>query len=97
MESVITCPPGDKSPLAHSVMQLLISGDHADMRFILDKTDLSHNASCAECKRISDEQKSLEIPAHRVIVATRCDWFRRALLSGMKESIERSVSLVNVI
>lgn len=31
----------------------------------------------------------MEIAAHRVIVATRCDWFRRALLSGMKESIER--------
>ncbi|KAL9955418.1 hypothetical protein ACROYT_G036744 [Oculina patagonica] len=90
VESVITCPPGDKSPLAHSVMQLLISGDHADMRFILDKTDLSHNATCAECKRIS-EQNSLEIPAHRVIVATRCVWFRRALLSGMKESIERRI------
>ena len=73
-------------------MQLLISGDHADMRFILNKTDLSHNATCAECKRII-EQNSLEIAAHRVIVATRCDWFRRALLSGMKESIERFVCL----
>lgn len=31
----------------------------------------------------------LEIPAHRVIVAARCDWFRRALLSGMKESIQK--------
>ena len=92
MESVITCPSGDKSPLAHSVMQLLISGDHADMRFILNKTDLSHNATCAECKRII-EQNSLEVAAHRVIVATRCDWFRRALLSGMKESIERFVGL----
>ena len=92
MESVITCPSGDKSPLAHSVMQLLISGDHADMRFILNKTDFCHNATCAECKRII-EQNSLEIAAHRVIVATRCDWFRRALLSGMKESIERSVCL----
>lgn len=90
VESVITCPPGDKSPLALSVMQLLISGDHADMRFILNKTDLSHNATCAECKRII-EQNSLEIAAHRVIVATRCDWFRRALLSGMKESIERRI------
>lgn len=29
------------------------------------------------------------IPAHRVVIAARCDWFRRALLSGMKESIDR--------
>lgn len=88
MESVITCPPADKSPLAQSVNQLLISGAHADMNFIFDKTDLSHYSACTECKRICD-QNVMEIAAHRVIVATRCDWFRRALLSGMKESIER--------
>ena len=91
MESVVTCPPGDKSPLARSVMQLLTSGDHADMSFILDKADLSHCPTCAECQRIS-EKNTVEIPAHRVIVASRCDWFRRALLSGMKESIERCAS-----
>ena len=88
MESVITCPPADKSPLAQSINQLLISGAHSDMKFIFDKTDLSHYSACTECKRICD-QNVMEIAAHRVIVATRCDWFRRALLSGMKESIER--------
>ncbi|RMX49172.1 hypothetical protein pdam_00021260 [Pocillopora damicornis] len=90
VESVITCPPADKSPLAQSVNQLLISGAHADMKFIFDKTDLSHYSACTECKRICD-QNVMEIAAHRVIVATRCDWFRRALLSGMKESIERRI------
>jgi BTB/POZ domain len=29
--------------------------------------------------------------AHRVVVAARCDWFRRALLSGMRESIDRKI------
>jgi len=33
----------------------------------------------------------VEIPSHRVIVAARCDWFRRALMSGMKEAIQRFV------
>jgi len=33
------------------------------------------------------------IPAHRVIVAARCKWFRRALLSGMKEAIDRCVAV----
>ncbi|KAH9519989.1 hypothetical protein Btru_071420 [Bulinus truncatus] len=33
----------------------------------------------------------VEIRAHRVIVAARCDWFRRALLSGMKEAIDRKI------
>lgn len=27
--------------------------------------------------------------AHRVIVSSRCDWFKKALLSGMQESIKR--------
>ena len=31
----------------------------------------------------------LVIPAHRVIVAARSEWFRRALQSGMKEAIDR--------
>lgn len=31
------------------------------------------------------------ISAHRVVVAARCDWFRRALLSGMREAIDRLV------
>ena len=32
------------------------------------------------------------IPCHRVVVAARCDWFRRALLSGMRESIDKWVA-----
>ncbi|CAL1539140.1 unnamed protein product [Lymnaea stagnalis] len=32
-----------------------------------------------------------EIKAHRVLVAARCDWFRKALLSGMKEAIDRKI------
>jgi hypothetical protein len=34
-------------------------------------------------------RKSCRISAHRVILASRCTWFKRALLSGMKESIDR--------
>ncbi|XP_050079634.1 uncharacterized protein LOC126567453 [Anopheles maculipalpis] len=29
--------------------------------------------------------------AHRVIVAARCDWFKKALLSGMQEDINRKI------
>ena len=35
------------------------------------------------------EVETHQIPAHRVVIAARCDWFRRALLSGMRESIDR--------
>lgn len=42
-----------------------------------------HSDSCGQI----DEH--LIIKAHRVIVAARCDWFRRALSSGMKEAINK--------
>lgn len=29
------------------------------------------------------------LKAHRAIVAARCDWFRRALMSGMREAIDK--------
>ena len=40
----------------------------------------------------TDRQKEVDIQemtAHCVIIASRCDWFRRALLSGMRESIDK--------
>lgn len=88
VESVMTCPNGDKSPLARSVMQLLVSGDHVDLTFVLNRADVTHCSTCAKY-----EANKSEISAHRVIVATRCSWFKRALLSGMKESIERRILL----
>ena len=39
---------------------------------------------------------SCSIPAHRVIIAARCDWFKRALLSGMRESIDRYVTRIHI-
>ena len=46
-----------------------------------------------ESHELSDMQFVLSegetvIHAHRVIVAARCQWFKRALLSGMKEAID---------
>ncbi len=38
-------------------------------------------------EEVGDE--SVSIPCHRVILAARCPYFRRALLSGMREDIER--------
>ena len=29
------------------------------------------------------------ISAHRIILASHCNWFRRALLSGMREAIDK--------
>ncbi|XP_037937883.1 uncharacterized protein LOC119671364 [Teleopsis dalmanni] len=33
--------------------------------------------------------------AHRVIVSTRCEWFKKALLSGMQESITRKIVITD--
>ncbi|XP_039443755.1 uncharacterized protein LOC120423873 [Culex pipiens pallens] len=36
-------------------------------------------------------QSSHTFKAHRVIVAARCEWFKKALLSGMQEDINRKI------
>ncbi|XP_069165667.1 LOW QUALITY PROTEIN: uncharacterized protein [Procambarus clarkii] len=35
--------------------------------------------------------EGVELRAHRVVAAARCEWFRRALLSGMREAIDRCI------
>ena len=41
------------------------------------------------CSDVTTADQIVEMAAHRVVVASRCEWFRRALMSGMKESIDR--------
>ena len=36
-----------------------------------------------------EEEEGVVLPAHRVIVAARCEYFKRALQSGMKEDIDK--------
>jgi len=35
------------------------------------------------------KENPVTFTAHRVVLSARCSWFRRALASGMKESIDR--------
>jgi len=45
--------------------------------------DLYHSKKEADMTfEIIEDEKVTSIEAHRVVVAARCDWFRRALLSG---------------
>lgn len=37
----------------------------------------------------SEDGEGVVIKAHRVIVASRCEWMKRALMSGMREAIDR--------
>ena len=61
---------------------LLESGD-----VVIDHTDGEAEARTHKEKEVDIHK----IPSHCVIVASRCDWFRRALLSGMRESIDKYV------
>ncbi|XP_077980159.1 uncharacterized protein LOC144435438 [Glandiceps talaboti] len=49
--------------------------------------------AAAASQRPDVETEVFEIKAHRVIVAARCDWFRRALNSGMREAIHKKITV----
>ena len=70
-----------------------------------DKCDLSFHVfppkiSSAEDSYEEDTQQSSVKPvlihSHRALIAARCDWFKRALLSGMKESINKRITVHDV-
>lgn len=62
-----------------------------DVSVISHDCDVAAGSEAAESQgeAASSEPEVCSLKAHRVIVAARCDWFRRALLSGMRESIDR--------
>ncbi|XP_067637275.1 uncharacterized protein [Eurosta solidaginis] len=59
------------------------------------------NIKTANAKNCSLETNSVQLQrpptqvhtfrAHRVVVSARCEWFKKALLSGMQESIKRKI------
>ena len=76
-------PMASQSVLAQSVLQLLETQDNVDLDFILPDDSGSGQAQI--------------LKAHRVILAARCHWFHRALLSGMREAIDRYVLLKKLL
>lgn len=67
-------PHAAESVLAQACVKLASSGHYSDMKFVLPS---------------GEGESSIVIPAHRVIVASRCEWACRALQSGMKEALEK--------
>ena len=93
VEQSLTLPPSPPQPdlsppslqdskLALGCRQLLHSQEHSDLQFIVSGREGGEGGE-------GGEDGKVVIHAHRVIVAARCQWFRRALLSGMKEAIDR--------
>ncbi|XP_064478607.1 uncharacterized protein LOC135391955 isoform X2 [Ornithodoros turicata] len=95
MESLYRPLLARDSPLAHNSLHLLREGTDTDMMF---EIVVRHTPSSApfsperESPPPESRQESTRlVAAHRAIVATRCEWFKKALLSGMRESIHRKI------
>lgn len=89
VESLCISPSATNSALSQFSLKLLKSGFRTDMVFeVVNSTNGEHAEG-------SEVEEQCVIRAHRVIVAARCDWFRRALLSGMREAIDRYVEFRN--
>ncbi|XP_057367021.1 LOW QUALITY PROTEIN: uncharacterized protein LOC130688040 [Daphnia carinata] len=73
-------PMASNSPLARQVSLLLENKNNSDLEFLLP--------SDADTSQVVHAVK-----AHRVVLAARCRWFHRALLSGMREAIDRKITL----
>ena len=76
-----------ESLLAKGCLKLLDTCEHSDMQFILEGSVLSETTPTGDVATPISE--TVVIHAHRVIVASRSEWFKRALQSGMKEAIDR--------
>ena len=72
---VVPPPPEDSNGLASNLERTF------DVMEVPDMTVAVYSSS--------EDQEAEIIPCHRVVLAARCAYFRRALLSGMREAIER--------
>lgn len=94
-------PIAVNSNLSKNALRLLHSAQLADMEF---EVHTFHNPSFTVPEGTVIKKNTLDIQsmeahkapiqvhtfrAHRVIVSTRCEWFKKALMSGMQESITR--------
>ncbi|XP_013783752.1 uncharacterized protein LOC106467912 [Limulus polyphemus] len=98
VESLCRPPMSRDSSLAKNSVQLLKSGKGTDVTFqiitVQDSTDTVIDYTeghPVDQSTVEQEVECHEIKAHCVIIAAQCDWFRRALLSGMRESIDKKI------
>ncbi|KAJ1530441.1 hypothetical protein ONE63_005346 [Megalurothrips usitatus] len=98
LQTVCTSPSPHQSFLAKQALPLLLSERGCDMIFeVIAAKDVDtsgdHQVETGSDDGTDQEQEVQIMKAHRVIVAARCDWFRRALLSGMRETIDRKIQV----
>ena len=76
------------SQLAQGCLRLLDSLEHSDMQFVLEQplaTPTGGEGNIAD----GSHRDPVVLSAHRVIVSARCEWLKRALMSGMREAIDK--------
>ena len=94
--------------LAQGCLKLLSTLEYSDMKFVLrqqqatppgqleakkeDKATPTEGEATPPGLEVSDAEPVV-ISAHRVIVSARCEWLKRALMSGMREAIDRLVAI----
>lgn len=78
------------SHLSKNALRLLHSGEMSDMEFeVISSVSFAQSARNAF---LANQLPKVHIfRAHRAIISARCEYFRRALLSGMKEDIDRKI------
>lgn len=87
--------------LAQGCLKLLSTLEYSDMKFVLQRQQATPPGQEEEGEEKAtptegeatplrqDDEKPVVISAHRVIVSARCEWLKRALMSGMREAIDR--------
>ncbi|RZF40536.1 hypothetical protein LSTR_LSTR000415 [Laodelphax striatellus] len=110
VDSLCEPPLSSSSRLSKAALELLKSGVETDMVFEIrpsqDAQDSAVSSPSTEQAASAassppppppppEESPLFSLKAHRLIVAARCDWFRRALLSGMREAIDRKIVIID--
>ncbi|KAH6942505.1 hypothetical protein HPB50_006930 [Hyalomma asiaticum] len=93
IESLCQPPPAKDSRLARDSLQLFLDGKDTDMSFEIVVASGYGGETSPEPVNDTVSSMHWQIGAHRVVVATRCNWFKKALLSGMRESIDRKITV----
>ena len=81
----------NSNQLAQGCLKLLSSLELSDMQFVLHQQDATPLGQDEDTTNTSSISEPVVLSAHRVIVAARCEWLKRALMSGMREAIDRYV------
>uniref|UniRef100_A0A1B6MP93 BTB domain-containing protein n=1 Tax=Graphocephala atropunctata TaxID=36148 RepID=A0A1B6MP93_9HEMI len=98
VEGLCMPPLSRNSRLSAAAIQLLRSGVGTDMVFEVVPSpeggeSVINQVGVEVASGVVPAEEVCSISAHRVVVAARCDWFRRALLSGMREAIDRKITV----